>query len=94
MILLYFIIPIRAKYFVMIMGAIEFFFATEGGGMVSHVAHLGGMGFGYLFLRGRPLYFDFRNRYYLWRREQRKRQFQVYMSKHDRDDKPGPPWVN
>ena len=95
LILLYFVIPIRAKYFVMIMGAIEFFTALSmPGSLVSHVAHLGGMAFGFLYLRGRPLYFDFRNRYYLWRREQRKREFQVYMSKHDRDDKTGPPWVN
>lgn len=95
LILLYFIIPIRAKYFVMIMGAIEFLTALSmPGSLVSHVAHLGGMAFGFLFLRGRPLYFDARNRYYLWRRERLKRSFQVYMSKHDRDDKPRPPWVN
>ena len=95
LILLYFIIPIRAKYFVMIMGAIEFLTAISmPGSLVSHVAHLGGMAYGFLYLRGRPLYFDYRNKYYLWRRERNKRAFQVYMSKHDRDDERRPPWVN
>ncbi len=65
------------------------------GDVVSHVAHLGGLVFGFLYLRGRPYYFDFRNRYYRWRRLRRQRQFQVYMSKRN-PGKPGPPdrWVN
>ena len=47
------IIPIKAKWFVVIMAGIEFVssFGTPGSG-VSHVAHLGGMLFGYLYLRG------------------------------------------
>jgi membrane associated rhomboid family serine protease len=45
-------IPIRAKYFVMIYGAIELYLAvTQSGGNIAHAAHLGGMLFGYLLLR-------------------------------------------
>ncbi|MCX6322462.1 MAG: rhomboid family intramembrane serine protease [Bacteroidia bacterium] len=45
-------IPIRAKYFVMIYGAIELFLAvTQSGGNIAHAAHLGGMLFGYLLIR-------------------------------------------
>jgi len=44
--------PIRAKYFVMIYGAIELYLAvTQSGGNIAHSAHLGGMLFGYFLLR-------------------------------------------
>ena len=45
-------IPIRAKYFVMIYGAIELYLAvTRPGSNIAHAAHLGGMLFGYLLIR-------------------------------------------
>jgi membrane associated rhomboid family serine protease len=45
-------IPIRAKYFVMIYGAIELYLAlTQPGSNIAHAAHLGGMLFGYLMIR-------------------------------------------
>jgi membrane associated rhomboid family serine protease len=46
-------IPLKAKYFVMIYGAIEFFLAMRQttGDNVAHYAHLGGMLFGYLLLK-------------------------------------------
>ena len=51
-ILLFFLFPVPAKYAVMIYGAIEFFFFTSGmGGGVSHIAHLGGLLVGYLYMR-------------------------------------------
>jgi membrane associated rhomboid family serine protease len=44
--------PIRAKYFVMIYGAIELYLAvTQSGGNIAHTAHLGGMLFGYILIR-------------------------------------------
>ena len=61
LIYMYFLIPIRAKWFVLIMGGIEFLSElTMPGSTVSHVAHLGGMLVGFLYLRGRPFYFDLR----------------------------------
>ena len=45
-------IPIKAKYFVFIYGAIELYLAvTQPGSNIAHAAHLGGMLFGYLLLR-------------------------------------------
>jgi membrane associated rhomboid family serine protease len=52
----YFAIPIKAKWFVLIYGAIELYsgFANYQGDNVAHFAHLGGMLFGLVFL----LYFN------------------------------------
>lgn len=52
LILLFPPIPIRAKYFVIIFGAIELFLAlTQPGSNIAHVAHLGGMIFGYFLIK-------------------------------------------
>jgi membrane associated rhomboid family serine protease len=95
-IFLWFVFPIPAKYFVMIMGGFAFLASLSGGGGgISHVAHLGGLVVGFFYLRGRPYYFDFRNRYYRWRRHRLQRRFQVYMSKRDREEQHRPDrWVN
>jgi membrane associated rhomboid family serine protease len=53
LILLYFFIPMKAKYFVILFAAIEFFMTlsyTQDG--VAHFAHLGGMLVGFLYLKG------------------------------------------
>jgi membrane associated rhomboid family serine protease len=51
LIYVYFAIPIKAKYFVIIYGAIELFSGVyDTGSNVAHFAHLGGMIFGYLLL--------------------------------------------
>lgn len=45
-------IPIKAKYFVLIYGAIELFLAfAQPGSNIAHAAHLGGMLFGYILIR-------------------------------------------
>jgi membrane associated rhomboid family serine protease len=44
--------PIKAKYLVMIYGALELYLAlTQPGSNIAHAAHLGGMLFGYLMIR-------------------------------------------
>ncbi|MBN2174772.1 MAG: rhomboid family intramembrane serine protease [Bacteroidales bacterium] len=51
LIYVYFAIPVKAKYFVMIYGAIELFSGiADTGSNVAHFAHLGGMVFGYFIL--------------------------------------------
>ena len=51
LIYVYFAIPVKAKYFVIIYGAIELFSGVyDTGSNVAHFAHLGGMIFGYLLL--------------------------------------------
>lgn len=52
LIYVFFAIPVKAKYFVMIYGAIELYFgfSNNPGDNVAHFAHLGGMIFGYLLI--------------------------------------------
>jgi membrane associated rhomboid family serine protease len=91
---LYMIIPIKAKWFVVIMGTIEFVSSLSGPGSgVSHVAHLGGMLFGFLYLRGWSLPYRLQLRYHEWRRAQLRRKFEVYMRDQERKDHHGR-WVN
>ncbi|HNW97789.1 MAG TPA: rhomboid family intramembrane serine protease [Bacteroidales bacterium] len=52
LIYIYFAIPIKAKWFVILYGAMELFFgvSNSGGDNVAHFAHLGGMLFGFLLI--------------------------------------------
>ncbi len=93
-IFLWFIIPVKAKWFVLAMGLIEFFSEVSGTSPgVSHLAHLGGMLFGYLYLRGGDFPYRWRLRYHEWRRARLRRQFEVYMRKQERKDDRDR-WVN
>ena len=98
-IFLYFVIPVKAKWFVLIMGLVEFWMSlTQPGSGVAHIAHLGGMLFGYLYLRrvrgtrGGGSGFDLRGQYEEWRRARLRRKFEVYMQKRDHKDPDH--WVN
>ena len=88
-----FLFPIQARYFVLIMGVIAFMSSFNQQSPVSNVAHLGGMIFGYVYLRYRlhQLRFNLRGFYQQWRRRRLQRKFQVYMRKRGQD--PGR-WVN
>ncbi len=91
--LLYLVIPIKAKYFVLILGAIAFWSSlTAGGSGVAHVAHLGGMIFGWLYLRGFPTWkgFRFSPREWRdrWRRDRLRKKFKVYYKRTRGDDEP------
>lgn len=80
-ILLFMFFPVPAKYAVMIMGAIAFLAtAGESGSDVSHVAHLGGLIAGYLYLKGgrMNLLAELRYRYAKWRINRTRRKFDVY----------------
>ena len=95
-ILFYFLIPVKMKYFVMIIGAIAFLSSFNVNSPVSNVAHLGGMLFGYIFLkmpktRGFDPVGSLKESYNTWRLARAKRKFQVYLRKKgsDRDR-----WVN
>jgi len=94
-VLMNFLFPIKAKYMVMIYGAIALFSAFGQNSGVSNIAHLGGMLFGYVYLkaRWRPAFglAEARSAYNQWKLQRAKRRFQVYMRKHG---KGGGPWVN
>lgn len=92
---LFLMFPIEARWFVLILGAIVFLSAIgDTGGGVSHFAHLGGLLFGYLWLRiygkarparaagGPGLLASLEARYRDWRIRRAKKRFQVYLKKH------------
>ena len=93
-IFLWFVIPIPAKWFVVIIGAIEFFSELSGpGSNISHLAHLGGMLVAYLYLRGSGLSGRMQLQYQDWRRARLRRKFEVFM--RDREGKDDPDrWIN
>jgi hypothetical protein len=85
----------RAKYLVGIIifvVIIATFQPSQGG--VANFAHLGGLLFGFLYIKFMPRrglgfatsekYFGLRNSYYRWRRKQAAKKFEVYMRQHDR----------
>ena len=89
-------LAIKAKYFVGILIVVTLALAMTGGGGVAYVAHLGGLLFGYLYVRRglKPAlvnfnfsekYYGLRNSYYRWRRRRAAKKFEVYMRQHDRD---------
>lgn len=86
--------PIPAKYFVMIIGAIAFLSSFGPGSGVSNFAHLGGMLFGYGYLRFRRQGINANSllaSYQQWRRRRLQKKFKVYMRKQEKDrDR----WVN
>jgi len=89
----YFFFPIKAKYLVLISGAIAFMMSFAGSSSgVSHIAHLGGMLFGYAYLKTKyrnsiDLLGAVRQAYKDWKLQRARKKFQVYMSKNrsDRD---------
>jgi membrane associated rhomboid family serine protease len=91
-VLMNFLFPIKAKYFVMIYGAIALLSSLNINSGISDVAHLGGMLFGLFYLRARlpRIRFDgLRAAYQQWRLRRARRRFQVYLRK-----KGSGPWVN
>jgi membrane associated rhomboid family serine protease len=84
---LYMVIPIAAKWFVVIIGAITFFSSiSANGGGIAYVAHLGGMLFGFLYLKGRSVLSGMKWRYDRWQRNRLRRKFDVYYNERRRDD--------
>jgi membrane associated rhomboid family serine protease len=85
---------IKAKYFVLILIVVTVVFAISGGGGTAYLAHLGGLFFGYLYVKFVPKrglafgatehYFSVRNSYYRWKRRRAARKFEVFMRKQNR----------
>jgi rhomboid family protein len=83
------IFPIPARVFVFIMGAIAFLSSLGGPGSgVAHIAHLGGLVVGYLYLKSlrvRPLD-ELRYRWLRWRMGKARSRFDVYSGGKSDDD--------
>jgi membrane associated rhomboid family serine protease len=87
-VLFFFVFPMKAKYMVMIYGAIAFLGALNVNSGVSNVAHLGGMAVGYAYLRMRFFKIDLgylSREYNAWKLRRAKKRFQVYLRKHGSD---------
>ena len=87
-------LPMRV--FVMIMGAVEFFGSLDvASSGVSHLAHLGGMGAGYFYLRRGSFFFGVRNQVTDWKQRRLRRKFEVYAREH-KNEPPSRPdrWVH
>jgi membrane associated rhomboid family serine protease len=96
-IIIFYIFPIKLKYFVMILGGLAFFSVRDLNSGVSDVAHLSGMLFGYVFLQSvKRRRFDpvtpLRESYRAWKLARAKRKFQVYLKKKQGPDQDR--WVN
>jgi membrane associated rhomboid family serine protease len=92
---LYMLIPIPAKWFVVIIGAITFLSSISANGSgIAYIAHLGGMLFGLVYLRGGRIFTDFKWYYDKWRRDRLRRKFEVYYNDRHRGDDEKPKWRN
>jgi membrane associated rhomboid family serine protease len=82
-----FIFPIPAKWFVIGLGVMAFISSlSASGGGIAHVAHLGGMLCGLIYMKGGRLIPDLRYRYDRWHRNRLRRKFEVYYNERHRDD--------
>jgi len=92
---LYLLFPVKVKWLVIVMGIMAFLsFLTGDNPGVAHVAHLGGLVIGFFLIRGEGLLERVRDYQRRRRKEELKRQFEVYYgevrNKIDEDNKKGP----
>ena len=92
---LYGLFPMKAKYFIMIIGGTVFLSSiNDANSGVAHIAHLGGLLVGYLYLRGggggtTNLIGEIKYQYIKWKMNRLRRRFHVHPGKRD-DDWTGP----
>jgi membrane associated rhomboid family serine protease len=88
LIYLYMVIPIPAKWFVVIYGGINFLSALSNNNSgVAYVTHVGGMACGFVYLKRGRMIPDLRSRYDRWQRSRLRRKFEVYYNdRHRKED--------
>jgi hypothetical protein len=92
---IYFVLPIKAKYFVAIFILISLAVLLKGGDRFGALTQLSSGFMGYLYVKFAPRrgmafgvserFFGFRNDYYRWKRRRAARKFEVYMRKQNRE---------
>ncbi len=77
---MYFLFPVPAKIFVLIMGAIAFYASLAEAGGVANATHLGGLLVGYLFLKSARVHpmAELKYRYLKWKINRVRKKFDVY----------------
>jgi membrane associated rhomboid family serine protease len=86
---MYFVFPIPARIFVMIIGAIELLSSISGvQGGVANATHLGGLVIGYLFLKSARVHplSELKYRYLKWKINRVRKKFDVYSGGRGADD--------
>jgi len=93
-IIIFIIFPIPAKWFVIMLGAMNLVSSVSGGGGgIAYVAHLGGLLVGFLYLKGGRLFPGLRVQYDRWQRNRLRRKFDVYYNeRHRKDDDDDEKW--
>ena len=90
---LYFLFPVKVKYFVAVIGAVAFFFSISApGSTTAHIAHLGGMIFAFVYLKGWFSYSRIRQSYFRWRLNRMRQRFKVY--ENERRKREDDFWIN
>jgi membrane associated rhomboid family serine protease len=91
------IFPIPARYFVMILGGIAFYMSLSASSSnIAHVAHLGGMLCGYIYMKstglilkrhrsGSRVAMSFKQWYGQWQRKRLRKKFEVYYNRRHPD---------
>ena len=88
MVYLYFLFPVKVKYFISFLFVVTFLsaFGSSGTG-IDHFAHLGGGLFAFLYLRGFLSWKKINESYNRWRLQRLRRKFKVYENeRRKRDD--------
>jgi membrane associated rhomboid family serine protease len=93
-IFIWFVIPVKAKWFVLVMCVMEFLLSLGSPGSgISHIAHVGGILIGLVYLRGGGFWYRWQLGYSEWRRARLRKKFEIYMRKHEQKDDSGR-WIN
>jgi len=79
---LYFLFPVKVKYFVGVLALITLYSSIYApGGPIAHMAHLGGMVFAFLYLKGWLSLGKIRQDYHRWRIRKMRSRFEVHEGK-------------
>lgn len=90
---LYFLFPVKVKYFVAFLGVMAFLSSlSASGGGIAHTAHLGGMIFAFLYLKGWLSISRIRQAYFRWRMQRLRKRFKVYDG--ERSSRKDDYWIN
>ncbi len=92
---LYFLFPVKVKYFVGVLGLIAFFSSLSApGSTIAHVAHLGGMMVAFFYLKGWLSLSGIKRVYYRWRLKRLRSRFRVFDREEPRRKKDDDFWIN
>lgn len=90
---LYFLFPVKVKYFVAVIGAVAFLFSISApGSTTAHIAHLGGMIFAFVYLKGWFSWSKIRQSYFRWRLNRMRQRFKVYENERRKSEDDF--WIN